>query len=86
MRVQSVYIGFMDTASEPRTSVAAQLAAEIGDFITVAEAAAILRVTKQTILNLIDDGAFGPVVRAGRAIRIPVAGFRAYVQPIPVAA
>lgn len=85
-RVQSVYIGFMDTASDTTTSVAALLAAEIGEFITAAEAAAILRVTKQTIYNLCDSGAFGPVIRVGRGRRIPAAGFRAYASPVPTAA
>lgn len=76
----------MDTASEPRTSVAALLAAEIGEFITAAEAAEILRVTKQTIYNMCDDGAFGDVVRVGRGIRIPASGFRAYASPSKAAA
>lgn len=69
----------MDTASETRPQTAALLAAEIGEFITVAEAAAILRVTKTTIYTLIGLGAFGEIVRIGRVIRIPVAAFRAYV-------
>lgn len=68
----------MDTASKPQTSVVALLAAEIGEFITVAEAAEILRVTRQTTYNLVDAGAFGEVVRVGRAIRIPIAAFRSY--------
>jgi excisionase family DNA binding protein len=70
----------MDTVSETPTQTAALLAAEIGPFITVAEAAGILRVTKTTIYTLVDDGVFGDVVRVGRVIRIPVAAFRAYVS------
>lgn len=69
----------MDTASETRPQTAALLAAEIGEFITVAEAARMLRVTKTTIYTLIGEGAFGDVVRVGRVIRIPVAGFRAFM-------
>lgn len=84
--MQFVYIDVMDTASKTSTSVAALLAAEIGEFITVAEAAEILRVTKQTICTLANDGAFGPVVRIGRMIRIPAAGFRAYASPSTAAA
>lgn len=76
----------MDTASKTSTSVAALLAAEIGEFITVAEAAEILRVTRQTIYNLANDGAFGPVVRIKRSIRIPAAAFRAYASPSTAAA
>lgn len=76
----------MDTASDTPTSVAALLAAEIGEFITVAEAAAMLRVTRQTIYNLANGGAFGPVVRIGRAIRIPAGAFRAYASPSTAAA
>ena len=70
----------MDTVSDTRTTVATLLS-EIGEFITPAEAAGLLRVTKTTIYGLVDAGAFGPVVRVGRGIRIPVAGFRAYAQP-----
>lgn len=68
-----------DTASDTRPSAAALLAAEIGELITVAEAAKILRVTRQTIYNLVDAGEFGETVRVGRQIRIPVAGFRRHM-------
>lgn len=69
----------MDTTRDTRVSAAALLADEIGEVITVAEGAALLRVTRQTIYNLADAGEFGEVIRIGRAIRIPVQGFRSYV-------
>lgn len=76
----------MSFASQTSTAVAAQLAAEVGEFITVAEIAALLRVTKPTVYALVDAGAFGEVVRIGRAIRVPVAGFRAYMTTLRAAA
>ncbi len=69
----------MDTVSETRTLAAAQLAAEIGDLLTVAETAGILRVTKTTIYGLVASGELGDVVRIGRAIRIPANHVRAYL-------
>lgn len=78
--------GAMDTASQTPTKAAALLAAEIGEFITVAEAAALLRVADTTVYGLVAEGAFGEVVRVGRAIRIPVAGFRAYMSALVAAA
>jgi excisionase family DNA binding protein len=76
----------MDTASQTPTKAAALLAAEIGEFITVAEAAKLLRVADTTIYGLVADGAFGKVGRVGRTIRIPVAGFRAYMTTFMAAA
>lgn len=76
----------MSFASQTSTPVAAQLAVEVGEFLTVAEIAALLRVTKPTVYGLVESGAFGEVVRVGRAIRIPVAGFRTYMTSLRAAA
>lgn len=70
--------GAMDTASSTRTAATQQLAAEIGEFVTVAEVAEMFRVTDNTIYGLAEEGAFGEVIRIGRAIRIPVAGVRTF--------
>lgn len=76
----------MDTASQTTTKAAALLAAEIGEFITVGEAAALLRVADTTVYGLVAAGAFGEVGRIGRAIRIPVAGFRSFMATFLAAA
>jgi excisionase family DNA binding protein len=58
------------------------IAEEIGDLLTVSEAAAIVRCPAVTIYRAIDEGQIKDVIRLGeqRGIRIPVDSFREYIK------
>lgn len=49
------------------------------EFLTVAEIADRLRVSKMTIHRAIDAGEFPGAIRVGRSIRVPQAAYEAYV-------
>lgn len=52
------------------------------EFLTVAEAAEVMRVSKMTVYRLIHKGEV-EAVRAGRSFRIPAAPLRAYLSLVP---
>lgn len=59
------------------------MAAEVGDLLTVAEAARIVRVSPVTIYEAVSEGRIKDVIRVGRrGIRIPAQSFRDYVQSL----
>lgn len=63
-------------------ATAEAMAAEVGDLLTVAEAARIVRVSEVTIYQAVENGEIENVIRIGtrRGMRIPVQSFRTYVQ------
>jgi excisionase family DNA binding protein len=48
-------------------------------FLTVAEVAAIMRVSKMTVYRLVHDGKL-PAVRVGRSFRVPEQEVHSYLQ------
>jgi excisionase family DNA binding protein len=50
-------------------------------FLTVAEVADALRVSKMTIYRLVHDGRL-PAIRVGRSFRVPESSLRAYFREI----
>lgn len=48
-------------------------------FLTVAEVAGIMRVSKMTVYRLVQSGAL-PAVRVGRSYRVPEQAVRQYLQ------
>ncbi|MDH4160228.1 MAG: helix-turn-helix domain-containing protein [Actinomycetota bacterium] len=49
------------------------------DFLTVAEVAAMMRVSKMTVYRLVHSGEL-PAVRVGRSFRVPQAEVHAYLK------
>lgn len=58
------------------------IAEEIGDLLTVSEAAGVARCSVVTIYRAVDDGLIEGVIRLGgkRGMRIPVASFRKFLE------
>lgn len=52
------------------------------EFLDVAEAALVMRVSKMTVYRLIHKGEV-EAVRVGRSFRIPAAPLRAYLSLVP---
>ena len=48
-------------------------------FMTVAEVAAVMRVSKMTVYRLVHSGEL-PAVRVGRSVRVPEKAVHAYLQ------
>lgn len=53
--------------------------AENGTFLTVAEVAEIMRVSKMTVYRLVHAGEL-PAVRVGRSFRVHESGVKAYLD------
>lgn len=49
------------------------------DFMTVAEVAAVMRVSKMTVYRLVHSGEL-PAVRVGRSFRVPAAAVDEYLR------
>jgi excisionase family DNA binding protein len=48
-------------------------------FLTVAEVASVMRVSKMTVYRLVHSGHL-PAIRVGRAFRVPVLAFHLYLS------
>lgn len=70
--------------TQPRTTTTlAQVAAHHAreeTYLTVAEVATHLRVSKMTVYRLVHDGELAGVIRVGRSMRIPAASVVAYLK------
>jgi excisionase family DNA binding protein len=51
----------------------------VGSFLTVAEVAALMRVSKMTVYRLVHAGDL-PAVRVGRSFRVPEEAVRGYLR------
>ncbi len=51
----------------------------VGSFLTVAEVAALMRVSKMTVYRLVHAGDL-PAVRVGRSFRVPAEAVRGYLR------
>jgi excisionase family DNA binding protein len=69
------------TASHTRREGRASMPGEFADvrFLTVAEVATIMRVSKMTVYRLVHNGEL-PAVRVGRSFRVPEAAVHDYLR------
>ena len=67
--------------AESRYEVAATTDRPLGEvrFLTVAEVAAVMRVSKMTVYRLVHGGEL-PAVRVGRSFRVPEQAVHAYLR------
>lgn len=68
-------------------TAATDMAAELGEFLTVPEAASLLRVGEYVIYRAIKGGRIAGVKRVGtrKGLRIPVDSFRTYAASLDLA-
>jgi excisionase family DNA binding protein len=65
-----------DSRKDDRSSADASLG---GAFLTVAEVAALMRVSKMTVYRLVHSGEL-PAARVGRSFRVPEEAVRRYLR------
>lgn len=71
----------MDGAGKPTEVGVAARPAPVGEmrFLTVAEVAALMRVSKMTVYRMVHGGTL-PAVRVGRSYRVPESAVHDYLQ------
>ena len=68
-----------DGAGEREAAASSEVGPLTGAFLTVAEVAALMRVSKMTVYRLVHGGQL-PAVRVGRSFRVPEEAVRRYLR------